>query len=159
MDEKNLLEAVQMAVEAERAARQFYLSAADKTSNPQGKTLLLQLADFEAYHEQKLLDLVNSLGLGRFIAYEGKDLTVPKPEGGRAVQQEANLREVVDVINLAMEAERKAEDRYRRLAQSTTDPLGKAMFERLAFEESVHYRILSDEFYTLSNKGLWVWAE
>lgn len=159
MDQKGLLEAVQTAIEAERAARQFYLSAVDKATNPQGKALLLQLADFEAYHEQKLLDLVQSLGAGRYIAYEGKEFAKPKPEGGRAPREEANLREVVDVLNLAMDAEQKAQDRYRRLAESTADPLGKAMFERLAQEEGVHYRILSDEFYTLSNKGLWVWAE
>lgn len=159
MDDKGLLEAVQTAIEAERAAHRFYLAAAEKTANPQGKALLLQLADFEAYHEQKLLDLVQALDAGQLIAYEGRDFAPPKPEGGRAPQQETNLREVVDVLNLAMDAEQKAEERYRRLAESTTDPLGKAMFQRLAREESVHYRILSDEFYTLSNKGLWVWAE
>ncbi|MBC7260304.1 MAG: ferritin family protein [Chloroflexi bacterium] len=159
MDNKGLLDAVQTAIEAERAARQFYLSAAEKTANPQGKALLLELADFEAYHEQKLADLVRSLGAGQYIAYQGKELARPKPEGGKAPQKEANLRQVVDVLNLAMDAEQKAQERYSRLAQSTDDPLGKAMFERLAQEEAMHYRILSDEFYTLSNKGLWVWAE
>ncbi|MDH7489905.1 MAG: ferritin family protein [Anaerolineae bacterium] len=159
MDDKGLLEAVQTAIEAERAAREFYLAAAEKTASPQGKALLLQLADFEAYHAQKLLDLVGSLGAGRYIAYEGKAFARPRPEGGRTSEQETNLREVVDVLTLAMDAEQKAQARYQRLAESTTDLLGKAMFERLAEEEATHYRILSDEFYTLSNKGLWVWAE
>jgi rubrerythrin len=159
MDDKGILKAIQTALRAERAARLFYLKAADKASNAKGKALLLELADFEAHHEQKLMELVKSLGAAKFIPYDGKELLTPRAEGGGVSQKEANPQEMADVLGMAIDTEKKAQARYQRLANSTADPMGKAMFERLAQEEAMHHRILSDEFYTLSNKGLWVWAE
>lgn len=159
METQGLLEAVQLAVEAERSARQFYLNAAEKAQNPQGKALLLELADFEAYHEKKLHELMASLNAGKYLAYEGKDLRDPKPESGASDATEANFQEMADILALAMDTEKKAQERYQNLAAATTDPQGKAMFQRLALEEAMHHRILSDEFYSLSNDGLWVWAE
>ena len=39
-----------------------------------------------------------------------------------------------------------------------TDATGQAMFRRLAEEEMMHQRILEDEFYSLSNQGVWGWS-
>jgi rubrerythrin len=159
MDDKGIIKGIQTALRAERAARLFYLKAADKASNAQGKTLLLELADFEAHHEQKLMELAESLTAAKYIHYDGKELLYPKPEGGSSPQAEAHPQEMAEILGMAMDSEKKAQERYQRLAKATEDPLGKAMFERLAQEEAMHHRILSDEFYTLSNEGLWVWAE
>ena len=159
MDDKGILKAIQTALDAERAARLFYLKAADKTSNAQGRALLLELADFEAHHEKKLMELAKSLSAAKYIHYDSKELLYPKAEGGPNSQAEAHPQEMAEILGMAMDAEKKAEERYQRLAEATEDPQGKAMFERFAQEEALHYRILSDEFYTLSNEGLWVWAE
>jgi rubrerythrin len=86
-------------------------------------------------------------------------MVVPKSEGGAVSVHEDHPQETAGILGLAMDAEDKAQQRYLRLAESTEDPLGKAMFLRLAGEEAMHHRILSDEFYSLSNEGLWVWAE
>ena len=32
------------------------------------------------------------------------------------------------------------------------------MFRKLANEESIHQRILEDEFFALSNQGVWGWT-
>ena len=159
MEARGLLEAIQTAIEAERSARQFYLEAAEKAHNSQGKALLLELADFEAYHEKKLRQLVASLNANAYIEYEGRELSAPQPESGTWDRGEASPQEMADILALAMDTEKKAQERYESLAEATSDPKGKAMFERLALEEATHHRILSDEFYSLSNKGLWVWAE
>jgi rubrerythrin len=156
MGNKGLLEAIQLAIQAERAAQQFYRDAAAKTVNPQGKAFLLELAGFEAYHEEKLLALVDSLSASKYFKYEGRELVLPKSEGGVRVRKEPHPQEMAGILGMAMDAEKKAQERYKALAEGTADPAGKAMFERLAQEEAVHNRILSDEFYTLSNKGRWV---
>lgn len=159
MEAQGLFDAIQIAIEAERSARQFYLEAAEKAQNPQGKALLLELADFEAYHEEKLRELSASLNADAYVEYEGRELRVTGTEGEALEGAEANPQEMADILALAMDTEKKAQERYQALAEATSDPKGKAMFERLALEEATHHRILSDEFYSLSNKGLWVWAE
>jgi rubrerythrin len=159
MDDKGILKAIETALDAERAARLFYLKAADKTSNAQGRAFLLELADFETHHEKKLMELAESLTTAKYIHYDSRELLYPKVEGGPNSQAEAHPQEIAGILGMAMDAEKKAEERYKRLTEATKNPLGKAMFERLAQEEALHHRILSDEFYTLSNEGLWVWAE
>lgn len=160
-DRTAVIEAVENAMEAEEKARRFYAESAAKTSHPRGRDLLEQLADFEKAHYDKLAELRASLSEdGAYVAYEGtrfRDLP-PMPETGR--RPEANLDEVLDILRLAIDAETRAGRRYAELAEQTEDPDGRAMFRRLAEEETLHRRILSDEFYQLTNAGgLWVWGE
>ena len=83
-----------------------------------------------------------------------KDLTIkPEIKG----EFEPNKDEIVDIINLAIEAEKKAQDRYHKIAEMSNDEDGKKIFNRLALEERNHQRILEDEFYQLSNKGIIIW--
>lgn len=154
----NLLDAIQIAMEAEQEAAAFYADAAQKTANPLGRELFDQLADFERYHYTKLTDLEKSLrDKDAFIEYEGRELTLSMPS--EVDSKEANKMGVMEIITLAINAERDAEKRYTALAEQTTDPTGQDMFKRLAAEEHIHYRILSDEYYNLNNHGVWVWSE
>lgn len=154
----NLMDAIQMAMEAEQKAATFYDDAAQKTANPLGRELFKQLADFERYHYAKLAGLEKSLrNQGAFIEYPGKELTLAAP--AEVDGKEANKMGVLEIITLAIQAEREAENRYIALAQQTSDPTGQSMFQKLAEEEHNHYRILSDEYYNLNNRGLWVWSE
>ncbi len=159
----NVMDAIQIAMEAEEKARQFYLDAKEKVSDEEAQALLGQLADFEQHHYDKLLALYTSLQQDKgFIVYTSPAIALPKVshglEGGRTAQ-EHNLATVVEVLGMAIDAEKSARGRYEELAEQTSDPDGRAMFRQLAEEEHAHYRILSDELYNLSNRGLWVWAE
>ncbi len=158
-----LLEAINLAMAAEHEANQFYLEVVKKVTSQQGKDLLLQLAEFEQHHFEKLLELKNSLEKkGEFINYQGTYFTATKGPIPAEVagQIEPNKDEVMNILNLAIAAEDKATKNYRNLAGVTTDPKGKAMFERLAEEELSHRRILSDEFYHIMNKGaVWSWGD
>jgi len=154
----SLWDAIQMAMEAEQKAAAFYADAAQRAANPLGRELFDQLAGFERYHHAKLADLEKSLrSEGTFIEYEGKELTLPVP--GEVDSKEANKMSVLEIITLAINAEREAEKRYTALAEQTGDPAGQAMFKRLSQEEYTHFRILNDEYYNLNNQGKWVWAE
>jgi rubrerythrin len=153
-----LLDAIQLAMAAEQKAAAFYAAAAQKADNPMGRQLFEQLADFERYHYANLADLDRSLrDDGAYVEYAGRELSPASPAEVSA--EEVHAKELVEIITVALNAEQEARERYTALAEQTTDPDGKEMFERLAAEEQVHYRILNDEYYHLNNHGHWVWAE
>lgn len=160
---KGMLEAIEMAMEAEQKARQFYLDALKKVSDPRGRDLLQQLADFENNHYRKLGELKTSLLKdGKFIEYAGTQfkpyLAQVAPEVSGNFQQ--NKEEVISILNLAISAESKAARNYRKLANETTDENGRQMFQQLAEEEVSHRRILSDEYYqALNERGFWIWGD
>jgi len=165
MDTKNLglSEAIDMAIEAELKARKFYQDAAKKVSNPRGQNLLKQLADFEKNHYDKLNDLKKSLKKeGKFIEYKGTQFAPFKIRVKSEVDGviETHKEDAVNIISLAINAEKKAYELYKKMADDTKDPQGKSMFLKLSEEETLHRRILSDEFYQLSNEGgVWTWGE
>ncbi len=158
-----LMEAIQIAMEAEAKAKKFYSDSAKKVVSEQGKNLLKQLADFEQNHFDKLNELKKSLEKeGKFIKYEGTQFKTFKlemaPEGSRNL--EPNKEDVLDILGMAIDAESKAHQHYKKMAGETKDKDGKAMFEKLAEEETMHRRILSDEYYQIANSGgMWVWGE
>jgi rubrerythrin len=155
-------EALDIAMEAESKAEAFYAQAAVEVADPHGKDLLGRLAAFEHYHYERLAELARSLqGGGSFIAYEPRSVDQFAPMLARGEAAGALLSELKDVpgiLTRAIQNEQTAGERYRGLAAQTTDSQGEAMFRRLAYEESIHERILEDEFFSLSNKGVWGWS-
>ena len=59
------------------------------------------------------------------------------------------------VMIIAIKNEENAKQKYLDLASKTEIPQGKAMFSRLAQEEEGHWRLLSDEYYHITNDGMW----
>lgn len=154
-----ILEAVEIAMEAELKANQFYTDAVKKVGNERGKNLLKQLADFEQNHYNKLKELKGSLASsGKYINYKGTDFKQFKAEISGTIEKDR--QGVLDILKLAIDAETKAKEHYVKMANMTSDQQGKEMFEKLANEEDFHRRILNDEFYNLSNEGgTWAWGE
>ena len=165
MKEKNagLEEAIEMAMQAEAKAKKFYGDAVAKVSNEREKNLLKQLADFEQQHYDKLKELKESLARdGKYIDYKGTEFASYQSkalsEGKEKI--EANKDEILEILNIAINSEKEAWEHYTAMAEKTEDVKGKEMFLKLADEETLHRRILSDEFYQLSNEGgIWMWGE
>ena len=95
---------------------------------------------------------------GAFIGYEGKELAIPAPSEAQTTE-EPDKMSMMGVITLALDIEREAKGRYEAMAEQTSDPSGKAMFERLAEEEQEHYVILRDAYWSLNDHGVWVWPK
>jgi rubrerythrin len=151
----DLLDAIQIAMEAEQKAAALYADAAEKTRNPLGRRLFEQLAEFERHHYDKLVDLEKSLrGKGAFAGYEGRELSMQVP-GEVGSINEAEKMSAMAIITMAIDIEREAENRYSGLAEQTTDPTVESMFKQLAEEEHSHYLILSDAYWSLNNRGVW----
>ena len=156
----DLAEAIDRAIAAEATARAFYLEAAGKTKNPAGAAMFRELAEFEGHHEDRLKALKASLAAGgAWIAYEGRALskTSQAEAGSRPTVKES--ADATDALRIAIGAEEKAEAEYKALARAAGDPNGSAMFERLAAEEAMHRKLLDDQYYALTNRGLWVWGD
>jgi rubrerythrin len=157
-----LEEALDIAMDAELKAQAFYAQAAVEVQDPHGRDLLGRLAAFEHYHYQKLSELARSLQKdGQFIAYETRSMEQFVPlvgSGETAGTLLAGLKDTADILSRAIENEKLAGERYRVLAEDTADPDGRDTFRKLANEEMIHQRILEDEFFSLSNKGVWGWS-
>ncbi len=160
--ELGLEEALDIAMDAELKAQAFYAQAAVEVQDPQGKDLLSRLAAFEQHHYQKLAELARSLSEGGpFIEYEAQTLGQfgPLTGAGEAVGVALDdLEDEAAILTRAIENEKIAGARYEALAEQTDDPKGQDMFKKLVQEEAMHQRILEDEFYSLSNQGVWGWS-
>ena len=161
--ESNALNAIKAAMEAEMDAHNFYSRAAQKTKNPKGRDMFSQLADFERNHFHHLKALYDSLkGEEKWISYSGTTFS----EQGKKASRDLAIGEEVgpkaddfDALSIAIKEERKAQNYYQEMAQKTTDPLGSDMFKKLAREEELHQRVLNNQLYSLTNKGLWTWGD
>ena len=154
----SFLDAIRMAMQAEQKAAAFYADAAQKTTNPLGRRLLDQLAEFEHYHHTKLAELGKSLcENGACTLYEGRELLSSLPDEVEGIR-EADSMSAMGIITMAIDIKRKAKERYTALAKQTTDPNGQAMFKRLAEEEHANYLILNKVYWSLNNRGVWAWS-
>ncbi|MGZ3533974.1 MAG: ferritin family protein [Thermodesulfobacteriota bacterium] len=154
------LKAIRVAIEAEKEAFQAYSKAAKRTKNPKGRDMFQQLSEFEMNHYQKLTGLLKSLQeKGEWVLYGGTSLKkkslplkMEKPKGHEQLTD-------MDALKIAIREEKKALAYYRSLAELTRDPRGKDMYKRLADEESLHEKLLNDQYYSLHNTGLWSWGD
>jgi rubrerythrin len=157
-----LEEALDIAMTAELKARNFYSQAAADVQDPHGRDLLGRLAAFEQYHYEQLAGLAQSLlEHAQFIDYAGRALEQFEPlvSGGETDgTQLEEMQDITSILGKAIDNEKLAGQRYRGLAEETDDPKGQDMFRKLANEEMIHQRILEDEFFSLSNKGVWGWS-
>jgi len=151
---KNLLTE---AMNSELEAKKFYNDAAEKALSQAGKNLFSQLAEFEQNHYEKVKKIIESLDTKiEMKLIHSQDITKkinPEIQG----EIEPNKDEIVTVIHLAIQSEKKAQERYTRIAEMLKGEDNKKIFYNLAQDERNHQKILEDEFYHLSNKGIIIW--
>ncbi len=156
------IKAIEIAMDAEMEAHNYYSQSAQKTANPKGKDMFNQLAAFELSHYNNLKSLLDSLNEGNgWIQYAGTQFSDSSKSrgGGNSPAKEETKDDELSILSKAIEDEKKASAYYNKLADETDDSSGKAMFKKLAEEENLHTRILNDQWYSLNNKGIWVWGD
>jgi rubrerythrin len=155
---KTVMDAINLAMDAEQKASQFYATAAKRVSSAKGKQMFLQLSEFEQGHYEVLGRLKESLsGEGCFISYQGTSFKPIYVEGSVLEISADEKKDVSEILTMAIKNEKSAGEAYEKLAGEIDDPQGVAMFKRLAGEEADHARILEDQFYDINNKGMWTW--
>ena len=166
MSEQNLTlaDVVRIAAEAEKKSVDFYQDAAKKSSNVAIQRLFNDLADFEQHHYDKVVELTLSLQKkGKFLFYEGCSLPIAAQSEidmstGAGDALEAAKLSMMDVLTIAENVEKQASRRYADLAEQTSDPDGKAMFQRLAKEEQSHLELLTEVYWNLNDRGVLSWS-
>lgn len=139
---KGIEEAIALAIEREKEAKDFYLQQAALMENPKFKELYEELAAEEVKH------------LGYLENYrDKKELPVISTEvpSGQSFSPEFDVsRTKVGEITLgdagillaAMRHERKSEDFYSEMAKKVDDEAQKKFFEMLSRYERGHYEII-----------------
>jgi len=145
------------AMNSEKKAKEFYLYASEKAKSKAGKKLFKELADFEQNHYNRVKSIIESRDIGKKVGNTSKDQDLPKVRAEIEGELEPNKDEVIMVINLAIQAEKNAQERYIKIAKMLEDSKEKEIFNNLAQDERNHQKILEDEFYHISNKGTIVW--
>ena len=154
----DLLEAIHIVKENERIASESYAQAISVIRHPQGKDLFRKLSMFEKFHYDRISALEKSLQEnGEFIKYEGMEFPRP-PIFEIKAAEEPDHKSLMTIIAQALDLEQQAEKTYTELAGKIDIPLGHKMFARLAEEEHIHYRILSEAFWALNELGTWKWS-
>ncbi len=154
-----LIAAVEVARDAEWEAYNYYLTAAGKAIDERAKDLFTQLADFEKRHFETLKQWLSTHSVGRFSGYAGMEFRGYRPGVPAATLSIEQLKSSIDILQVAIEAERHAQQSYLTLAEKAVNEQAQQMLRRMATEEEKHLRILEDQFYALSNKGMWAWGE
>jgi rubrerythrin len=145
------------AMKSELEAIKFYEDASIKAQSQAGKKLFKELAEFEQNHYEHVKNIIESRKNN--IEIQTLDITTqdisikPEIEG----EIESNKDEIITVINIAIDAEIKAQERYIKIAHLFDDEESKKIFFNLSQDERNHQRILEDEIYQLSNKGSIIW--
>jgi rubrerythrin len=146
------------AMNAEAEAKKFYSDAAAKAASNAGKNLFKELADFEQGHYDRLKNLIEARNKG--LKIEAK-ISAQEMSGQAEVEGEfePNKDEITKVLTIGIEAEKKAQAKYREIARIFEDAAAKTIFENMAEEERKHQSILENQFYSISNKGRIIWGD
>ena len=145
------------AMNAEAKAQAFYRDASSKAQSQAGKKLFKELADFEGRHYERVKKIIETRNQGNALTKSSGPDLMPDVKSEIEGEVEPNKDEIVDVLNLAIAAEKDAQAKYRQIADMIDDTDSKAIFSDLAEEEHKHQRILEDQFYHMSNKGMIIW--
>jgi len=159
---KDRLNALEVALNNELREHEFYLKNAERTKNPVGKAMFLQIAAEELEHYERLQQLHEKWDK------EGKwPETVPLKvketkvrdilkkvvrEAGQGAAGDADDRKALET---AIDFEGQGAAYYARLRDSVTDPREKAFFELLANIEHEHYVSLKDTEEYLLDPAAW----
>lgn len=140
----NLGEILQFAISLEQMSYEFYIDLSKRTASDAMKKVLLDFAEEEKGHKQRLeriigaaenipADALDSNEVARYIA------AVPIPENMTYEQ----------AIKIAMNKEHAAMMLYQILAKMTEDRALRDVLELLAVEEAHHKRRFEKEYHEI----------
>ena len=162
MDEKQRLDALEVALNNEMREREFYLKHAGRTKNPVGKIMFQEIADEELEHYQRLKDLHE-----KWEKAEKWPATIPLKVKQTNIQDilKNTVKKVDEMpeaddddlkaIEIAVEFEAKGSEFYAELRDACTDPKEKAFFGLLAGIEREHYLSLKDTEEYMKDPESW----
>jgi rubrerythrin len=150
---KSLAEILEVAIEFERTARDFYSGLIPKVSK-QIRYLVEELAEEEQRHYDLFNELRNRPDLEQQIEH-----MVEVPASDKRFSDAIHLPELGEkpddqsVLQYALGREHAAMEQYKALAESTEEGPIKELFEFLANEETLHKNQLEKVYYETIHSG------
>lgn len=151
IEEKNRLNALEVALNNEKREREFYLKHANRTKNSLGKRMFQQIGDDELEHYERLKQLHQ-----KWTKQEKWPETVPLLvkdtivkdvllEFIAKVDQTARPdSDDLEAVRTAIDFEAKGSKFYAELRDSVSNPKEKQFFDLLSRMENEHYVSLKD---------------
>lgn len=151
MNEKERLNALEVALNNEMRERKFYLKNAKRTKNPLGKKMFQQIGDDELEHYERLKQLHQ-----KWAKQEKWPDTVPLKVKDTIVKDvllefvnkvDATAKgdsDDLEAVRTALDFEAKGAKFYAELRDSVSNPKEKDFFDLLSKMENEHYLSLKD---------------
>jgi len=162
MNEKERLNALEVALNNEKKEREFYLKNARRTKNSLGKKMFQQIGDDELEHYERLKQLHQ-----KWTKKERWPETVPLKVKDTIVKDiltdflkkvdETSKSEADDLeaVRTAIDFEAKGAKYYANLREEVSDPKEKQFFDLLSRIENEHYLSLKDTEEYLIDPTSW----
>src|SRR3972149_5583425 len=162
MNEKERLNALEVALNNEMREREFYLKNAKRTKNLLGKKMFQQIGDDELEHYERLKQLHQ-----KWTKQEKWPETVPLRVKDTIVKEIlVEFIKKVDkkvegddddlkAVQIAIDFEAKGAKYYAELRDSVSDPKEKEFFDLLSRIENEHYLSLKDTEEYLTDPISW----
>ncbi len=136
---ENPLEALRVAISREKGAHDFYLELSGRFAEERLRNKFRYLASIEKGHWEDLSALFRSIS-------GGKEPELLERETEISADLDLGNAEPSAITRVAMEAEQKAYEYYKRAAEKARSPRVKEMFSLLAAEELEHKRLLGVDY-------------
>jgi rubrerythrin len=162
MNQKERLNALEVALNNETREREFYLKNAKRTKNPLGKAMFQQIGDDELEHYKRLKQLHE-----KWTKQEKWPGTVPLKVNDTVVKDilvdflkkvdEKSKGDMNDLeaVRTAIDFEAKGAKYYAHLRDDVSDPKEKEFFDLLSRIENEHYLSLKDTEEYLTDPVSW----
>jgi len=162
MNEKERLNALEVALNNEMREREFYLKNAERTKNALGKAMFQQIGDEELEHYERLKQLHQKWEKQEkwpeTVPLKVKD-TIVKDILADLLQKVDKMRggddDDLEAVRTAIDFEAKGAKYYADLRDMVSDPKEKQFFDLLARIENEHYLSLKDTEEYLTDPASW----
>lgn len=162
MNEKERLNALEVALNNEKREREFYLRNAKRTKNPLGKAMFQQIGDDELEHYERLRQLHQSWEKQEkwpeTVPIKVKDTIVKDilVEFFKKVDKKSKGDvDDLEAVRTALDFEAKGAKHYANLRDTVMDPKEKQFFDLLSKIENEHYLSLKDTEEYLTDPASW----
>ena len=163
--DRKIADALRAALEAEKQVVEMYEAAGERTTYPPARRMFLSLAADEKQHITMIQEISRGMGFSAAL----KQALAGTPRGRMktalsefkdTVGDLAVCADEVEAVRMALSAENTSYEFYKQAEAAASDSDEKALFARLAQEESEHHAMLRNVLDYLSDTGHWfLWTE
>ena len=159
MTDERIMEAIKIAMDAEKEGLTMFLKLAKDTESNTGKNMFITLAQDEVAHIGNLEQMATELReqgtlMGDYFTGTSRD-PLNKEELKKTIT-DSSRAEDVEAIDLGIKQEKHAIEHYTKCAGEAQTDIERKIYEHLISEEETHLLILEAEKDSIKGSGHWV---